>query len=148
MSSRKSSLPPATIILFGAHGDLVRRLLVPALYRLACAGHLPDDVEIIGVDHNDATDEQFQSRLGEFMLQLAADPCAEGGGEPVKKRQWARFAQRLSYLKGDFLESETYEAIKGRIGKTKSGNAIFYLATSPRFFADVATQLSQAGLLE
>lgn len=148
MTSGKSSLPPATIFLFGAHGDLVRRLLVPALYRLACAGHLPDDVDIVGVDHNDATDEQFRSRLGDFMLQLAADPCAEGGGEPVKKRQWARFAQRLSYLKGDFLEHDTYEAIKKRLGKAKSGNAIFYLATSPRFFADVATQLSQAGLLE
>src|SRR5690606_25944825 len=147
MTTRKSSLAPATVILFGAHGDLVRRLLVPALYRLDCAGHLPDDVQIIGVDHNEVTDEQFRARLGEFMLQLAADPCAEGGGEPLKKRQWARFSQRLSYLKGDFLESETYQAIKERLGKAKSGNAIFYLATAPRFFTDVATQLSQAGLL-
>ena len=102
--AKASNVPPTTIYLFGAHGDLVRRLLVPALYRLACAGLLPDDVEIIGVDHNKVTDEDFRARLGEFMLQLAADPCAEGGGEPIKKRQWARFAQRLSYLEGDFLE--------------------------------------------
>ncbi|MCP1367720.1 hypothetical protein BIS06_21115, partial [Halomonas sp. BBD48] len=32
--------PPATLFLFGASGDLVKRLLIPSLYSLSRAGLL------------------------------------------------------------------------------------------------------------
>ena len=34
--------PPTTLFLFGAHGDLVKRLLMPALYNLSRDGLLDD----------------------------------------------------------------------------------------------------------
>lgn len=61
---------------------------------------------------------------------------------------WARLAKRLDYQIGDFLNPATYEAIGKRIDKTAHGNAIFYLATSPRFFPEVAQRLGDAGLLD
>jgi glucose-6-phosphate 1-dehydrogenase len=48
----------ATLMIFGAGGDLTKRLVVPALYRLVQARKLPDRFAIIGVDHNDQTTEQ------------------------------------------------------------------------------------------
>ena len=50
--------PPATLTIFGAGGDLTKRLVVPALYNLVRAGKLPDDFAIIGVDHADLTTER------------------------------------------------------------------------------------------
>ncbi len=141
------AVPAATLFLFGAHGDLVQRLLIPALYRLECAGLLPAQLDIVGVDHNASTDVTFRARLGKFMLELAADPCAEAGGEPVKKRLWAHFARRLRYIQGDFLEPDTYAAIAAHIESAGTGNAVFYLATAPRFFDELATRLAGAGLL-
>ncbi|MEF9673538.1 hypothetical protein QNM99_20380 [Pseudomonas sp. PCH446] len=44
--------PPTTLFLFGAHGDLVKRLLMPALYNLTRDGLLGDGLRIVGVDHN------------------------------------------------------------------------------------------------
>ena len=58
---RKRSLlgrqaPPATMVIFGAGGDLTKRLVVPALYNLVRARKLPDEFAIIGVDQNDRDD--------------------------------------------------------------------------------------------
>ena len=42
--------PPATMTIFGASGDLTKRLVMPALYNLVRAGKLPDRFTIIEVD--------------------------------------------------------------------------------------------------
>ena len=47
----------ATLVIFGAGGDLTKRLVVPALYHLVQARKLPDRFAIIGVDHSDQTTE-------------------------------------------------------------------------------------------
>src|SRR5262249_61708661 len=60
-------LSPATMTIFGAGGDLTKRLIVPALYNLVKAGKLPDDFAIIGVDHNDQTTEEWCQSLAEML---------------------------------------------------------------------------------
>src|SRR3954466_2661519 len=59
--------PPATLTIFGAGGDLTKRLVVPALYNLVRAGKLSDEFAIIGIDHNDQTTEQWRQSLTEMM---------------------------------------------------------------------------------
>ena len=59
--------PPATLVIFGAGGDLTKRLVVPALYHLVQAGKLSDAFAVIGVDHSDQTTEQWrQSQRSRF----------------------------------------------------------------------------------
>jgi glucose-6-phosphate 1-dehydrogenase len=75
----------------------------------------------------------------------------ETGGEgatQLDEALWSSLAQRLEYQTGDFLSADTYTAIAERIGQTAHGNAVFYLATAPRFFPEVAQRLGQAGLLD
>ncbi|MGE8323666.1 MAG: glucose-6-phosphate dehydrogenase, partial [Pseudomonas sp.] len=138
--------PPCTLFLFGANGDLVKRLLMPALYNLSRDGLLDRNLRIVGVDHNPATAEAFAERLQAFMLER--DKGAEGSAKCLDEKLWARLAKRLDYQTGDFLDPATYQALAKRIEKTSHGNAIFYLATSPRFFPEVALRLGQAGLLD
>ena len=40
---------PCVVVIFGAAGDLTRRLLTPALYNLACDSLLPQRLAIVGV---------------------------------------------------------------------------------------------------
>ena len=42
--------PPCAMVIFGAAGDLTKRLVVPALYNLVAAGRLPDGFRLVGVD--------------------------------------------------------------------------------------------------
>lgn len=63
-NTRTSSVPdaaaatrsnPCTLVLFDASGDLTRRLLTPALYKLACDGLLPEPFGVVGVSKEDYT---------------------------------------------------------------------------------------------
>ncbi|WP_462402744.1 glucose-6-phosphate dehydrogenase [Pseudomonas sp. Marseille-QA0332] len=138
--------PPCTLFLFGANGDLVKRLLMPALYNLSRDGLLDRNLRIIGVDHNAASAQAFADRLHAFMRQR--EQGGEGADRQLDDKVWARLAKRLDYLTGDFLDPATYAAIAARVSKTSHGNAIFYLATAPRFFPEVARRLGEAGLLD
>src|ERR1700757_1710018 len=62
----------ATLIIFGAGGDLTKRLVVPALYHLVQARKLPDRFAIIGVDHTEQTTEQWSQSLTKMLQTLTA----------------------------------------------------------------------------
>ena len=138
--------PPCTLFLFGANGDLVKRLLMPALYNLSRDGLLDRNLRIVGVDHNAATGPEFAARLEAFMHER--DKAAGEGAQCLDPKRWAKLAKRIDYLTGDFLDDATYQSIARHIDKSRNSNAIFYLATSPRFFADVVQRLGAAGLLD
>ncbi|MDB5726065.1 MAG: glucose-6-phosphate 1-dehydrogenase [Novosphingobium sp.] len=119
----------ATIVIFGAMGDLTRRLLMPALVNLRAAKLLDAKTRIIGVSHGAGDDEALRSRLDAFVAD-----------EP----EWPKLRTRISYLQGDFTDSGLYETL----AKQLDGAAVFYLATAPSFFAPIAESLGQAGLLD
>ena len=52
--------PPCAMVIFGAGGDLTKRLVMPALYNLVTAGRLPDGFRIVGVDHGRRTVEEWR----------------------------------------------------------------------------------------
>ena len=48
------------MVIFGAGGDLTKRLLLPALYNLAAGKLLPEQFAIIGVSIEAYTNDQFR----------------------------------------------------------------------------------------
>ncbi|GAB4067875.1 glucose-6-phosphate dehydrogenase [Ancylobacter sonchi] len=135
--------PASTFFIFGASGDLTKRLLLPSLYNLANEGVLPEDFAIIGVDHIEQSEEDYRAYLTEATKGLPGS-CDVGGNT------WNWLISRIGYIAGDFEDPATYgrirERLDGRAGQT--GNAVFYLAVAPRFFAAISEQLGGAGLLK
>ncbi len=147
-SKQKAPVAPATtLFLFGAHGDLVKRLLMPALYNLFRDGLVGEDLHIVGVDHNAISDADFAKKLEDFIRQEAASKVAQGGKEPLDPALWSSLASRITYIQGDFLDDSTYTEIDAKIHSTGTRNAVFYLATAPRFFSEVAKRLGSSGLM-
>src|SRR3984957_6297817 len=70
-------LAPAPMTIFGAGGDLTKRLIVPALCHLVRARELPDEFTIIGVDHNDRTTEQWREMMAEAIQDAAQGEAGE-----------------------------------------------------------------------
>src|SRR4029453_15758785 len=99
--------PPATLTIFGAAGDLTKRLVMPALYNLVRAGKLADDFAIIGVDHGNQTTEGGCESLTEMMHALPVGG-REHQVETIDKQAWAWLIRRMRYLRGDFTQPETY----------------------------------------
>ncbi len=140
--------PPTTLFLFGAHGDLVKRLLMPALYNLSRDGLLDDGLRIVGVDHNAISDEGFAKKLEDFIRTEAASKVDHPDGQGLNADLWASLAKNISYVQGDFLDDSTYGALGQKIIASGTGNAVFYLATAPRFFSEVVQRLGASGLLK
>jgi glucose-6-phosphate 1-dehydrogenase len=139
--------PPCTIVVFGAVGDLTKRLLMPALYNLA-SGHLLDDgLQIIGADHNDRTAETWRAELSKTLESFTSDPDAEFHPDRIDEQAWGWIAKRLDYIVFDFEKSADYAKLKERLEKDSGRNVIFYLAVSARFFGTIVEGLGSAGLL-
>lgn len=146
--SHNTPAPPCAIVIFGANGDLTKRLIVPALYNLARTGLLPPRLALVGVGHNDKTSEQWRDGLREFLEQVLAKT-----EQTIDETLWKAVSQNMTFLKGGFEEPETYHALDGLLGKIDKGmgldgNVLFYLATADRFFAPIAGKLGEAGLVK
>ncbi len=138
-----SPAPPCTLVIFGAAGDLTKRLLMPSLYNLQQARLLQEGFEVIGVDHNERDDETYRADLTTAMQGFVTDKGGEFAADGLNGDAWSWVRERLFYQTGDFEDPATYTALKGRI----SGNCVFYLAVAARFFAPVLTQLADSGLM-
>ena len=88
--------PAATLVIFGAHGDLTKRLLMPALYNLAGQNLLDENFKIIGVDRVDTTDDRWREELTATMQEFTHDKTAEFYVEHVEEKPWAWVTSRLS----------------------------------------------------
>ena len=111
------------LVIFGITGDLAKKMTFQALYRLERRGEL--DCRIVGVAFDDWTDEELDEHARE-----AIDAEVDDLDEEV----FARLAQRLSYVRGDFADAATYERLAKALGGAKQ--AVFYLEIPPSLFAD------------
>jgi glucose-6-phosphate 1-dehydrogenase len=138
---------PATLTIFGAAGDLTKRLVLPALYNLVRAGKLPDGFAIIGVDRNDLTTETWCESLTEMMQAFART-----GGREIDQQAWSWLIPRMHYMRGDFMQPETFSRLEKLLVKQQerqngTANVLFYLAVPDRFFGPLIEQLGRAGLV-
>jgi len=142
--------PPAIMTIFGAAGDLTKRLVVPALYNLARFGRLPDKFSIIGVDQKDLGTETWRQSLTHEMRDLARSGGGEFRADQIDERAWDWLISRMRYLRGDFTGPGAYSQLKSLLAEEgyEQGNALFYLATADRFFCAVIEQLGRAGLTQ
>jgi glucose-6-phosphate 1-dehydrogenase len=128
--------PPTTLVIFGAMGDLTRRLLMPALVNMTRLGLVGDDFQVLGVGIEEGDDQVLRDALGSFDAK-----GSEGAGE--KDEAWSRLRDRVGYLQGDFTQDAVYDQLKARV----HGNVAFYLAVPARFFGDIVDKLADHGLM-
>jgi glucose-6-phosphate 1-dehydrogenase len=145
MNQANSSLP-ASVVIFGASGDLTQRKLVPALHTLACGGFLSQATRVVGVARSPLSDQAFRDWLYEGV-----DEYARLKSRPGICELWSRFAERHSYLAGSYDDPETYHRLTERLAWLDAefgtqGNQLFYLATPPTLFPVIVEQLGRAGL--
>jgi len=131
-----AAAPAATLVIFGAMGDLARRLLAPALANLARDGLVGANLSLLGVNRGDGDDESLRNALAEFAGDAAGDEA------------WAGLRARTFYLAGDFGDSGTFARLRDRLAGIGSAGVGFYLATDPMFFGDIVEALGAAGLLD
>jgi glucose-6-phosphate 1-dehydrogenase len=129
--------PPCVLVVFGASGDLAARKLFPALERLASHRQLPGAFSVVGVARTPMTDDEFRTLV---------DKATPDAGPA-----WASLVPGFRYLSGGYGEAGTFERLKAVLGEIDDqrgtgGSRLYYLATPPGVFTEVAAGLAAAGL--
>ncbi|MDO7934256.1 glucose-6-phosphate dehydrogenase [Xanthomonas euvesicatoria pv. eucalypti] len=150
--SEQATTPPCIIVVFGARGDLTKRLVMPALYNLRRSGALGDEFAIVGMDHGDISERAWRTNMGQSMTQLLSSRDAEFQTDQFDTATWDWLRERMHYLRGDFTDQGAYRSLGGVLDKLHKrygtqGNVLFYLATAARFFEPVLLNLGEAGLV-
>ncbi len=138
------STPPAAVVIFGANGDLTRRKLMPALYRLAFERRLAQGFAVVGISRTPLSDADFRVRMRAGVEKYLED-------SPFDAALWEDFERGLTYLAGDLEDAALYTALRTRLDavaaeRRTAGNVLFYLSTQPSYYARVAEGLGASGL--
>jgi glucose-6-phosphate 1-dehydrogenase len=121
------------LVVFGITGDLAKVMTFDSLYRLEARGLI--GCPIVGVAGNDWTVDELRSH---------ARTCIEDIEGRLDETVFKRFADRLSYVHGDFTDAATFTRVAKAVGDARS--PVFYLEIPPFLFATVIKGLSEAGL--
>ena len=128
----------STLVMFGATGDLARRMLLPSLYGLDSDGLLPDGLRIIGTARTELDDAAFRDRADEALKEHLPEGFYSAGVAQ-------RFLSRLHYVTLDISQSSGFEKLAEAIGDPCHGVGIF-LSTAPSLFKPTIDGLAAAGL--
>jgi glucose-6-phosphate 1-dehydrogenase len=136
--------PDCVMVIFGAGGELTRRLLVPTLCHLGGDNLLSTNFHVVGVAGHNYDDTSFRNYLlHDIKDKVHHKDCAEYG---------ENLGVRLHYVKGRFEDPKTFEQLKNKLEalgdeEGASKNYLFYLATPPSTFYPVIKALFELGLL-
>ena len=123
------------VIIFGGHGDLAFRKLMPALYHLVEDGYLNHQSRILTVTRremsNDAHIELVKNKLIEFMKEGEFDEA-----------RFAEFAKQLQVVRVDLADEESYQSLKEALDLYPDRERVNYLSTSPDFFGAICKALN------
>ncbi len=119
------------LVFFGATGDLVFKKIFPALYTMARRGQL--EMPVLGVARSEWSLEEFRAH--------ARRSVAAAG--PVDEAVFARLADALRYVRGDYNDPATYVALRAALGAAE--RPLYYLAIPPAMFERVAQGLGVSG---
>ena len=148
-SGRTSVAPPCVFVIFGASGDLTKRLLMPAIYNLVNEGLLADEFAVLGLNRGEESEEDFRTALIGSVREILSGG-GEAGGAQLDDHAFTWLKDRVFHVSGDVTEPSTFTDLKTKIddlirGKSHA-NVVFYLATAPKFFGPIVESLGAAGL--
>ncbi|GAY75738.1 glucose-6-phosphate 1-dehydrogenase [Sporolactobacillus inulinus] len=127
----ESSKEPVLIFLFGATGDLARRKLYSALYRLY---KRDQEFAVIGLARRAHTDETYRDLINDSL--------------PSEVGQRQHFLERFYYRRLDITRPENFATLKEFSDELNEryqlkGNRIFYLSLAPAYFAEAAKKFEK-----
>ncbi len=137
---------PCVMIVFGASGDLTKRLLVPALYNLACDGLLSPHFALVGAAMDPLDTAAFRERMTadiqKFHTRRDFDAYA-----------WSDLVERFHYRSGAFDDPKLFAELAAEIARLDleygcGGNVLFYFAVAPKFFGRLCKAIREAGFAD
>ena len=132
---------PTVFVLFGATGDLAKRMVLPAFYQLAIEGLLPKNWILVGNGRGDVSHEDFRGHVHDVLTEFGPKPS----GGP-----WKTFSDRLMFAGGGFETNDPGSLLdvvaqaRKRVGP--DAQLVHYFAVPPVAFTELTKALGQHDL--
>jgi glucose-6-phosphate 1-dehydrogenase len=122
-------------VLFGATGDLAKKMLLPALMTIF-RDHKDYHLQVVGVADTDYSVDGFREYVSALLIDSGhfEDPQIDA------------FVREVVYVRGDYGADSLYEELATVI--EAEAEPIFYLAIPPRFFEVAVDRLETAGFAQ
>jgi glucose-6-phosphate 1-dehydrogenase len=138
MATTANKPGPTVFVLFGATGDLAKRMVIPAFYTLAIEGLLPVDWVLVGNGRGDVSHEDFRGHVHDVLTEFGPAP---------DKGPWKEFADRLLFAGGGFNSDDPGSLLDvvahARTRAGRNAQLVHYLAVPPVAFAEITKALGQ-----
>nr|WP_275672355.1 glucose-6-phosphate dehydrogenase [Thermomonas alba] len=126
------------LTIFGATGDLARRMLLPSLYSLQAERLLPEGMRILGSARSELDREGF--------VQLVADSIAQRIPAHERSEDALRgLLERLDYLPAGADDDASMAALAARVQALRTGDVLYHLSTAPKFYGPICQALAAHG---
>ena len=130
-------IDPHLLVLFGATGDLSKRKLLPALFRLLRSRGFEDRIHILGVGTSRRSEEEFR--------EIAVEAFVGAGFAKRDIEEWC--LECLSYQS----LADGFDGLAARVRDLEGehelpGNRAFYLAVPPEVIEETVEGLAGSGL--
>src|ERR1700676_3204504 len=127
-------MPECALVIFGANGDLTKRKLLPALYRLAYERRLSPNFAVIGISRTPMSNEQFRDKMRDSVKEFKEN-------SEFDESVWESFSQSLFYMAGDVGDPSCFVTLAKcveeiEVQRKTAGNVLFYLSTQPSQYAE------------
>ncbi len=135
---------PFIMVIFGAHGDLAKRKLIPALLALFMENLLPQKFAIIGSSRTQLSSLEFQKLMREAIEKFATDL----NPSPA---ELTKFISKLSYCPVNIDNNADYLNLRKAIQDLEitlnlKNQNVFYLSTPPSLYSPIIKNLNDVGL--
>lgn len=128
------------ITIFGGHGDLAFRKLMPALYHLSNAGYLDEHSRIITATRVPMSNEEHCDLVKLKLKEFLKDDAFE-------EDKFEYFKKQLHVVIIEFDEEESYKGLQSLLNEHPERERVNYLSTAPHFFGTICRSLSNLGLV-
>jgi len=133
-------LPPADIIIFGGHGDLALRKIMPALYYLFWHDHIDPSTRIFSTVRKQVSDKEHRNLILEKFREYHPDNY-------YSDESWAIFSAQLFCVEMDISDAGNYQPLVDSLNQYPDRDRINYLSTPSSLFGDICTALKETGLV-
>jgi glucose-6-phosphate 1-dehydrogenase len=136
---------PFSLVIFGASGDLTKRKILPAVWRLNQMGLLPSQFFVLGTSRTKMTEKAFRASMEEAARESLTDSFS--------KKAWQEFSRKLYYCQLDYEAVKSYKLLARDIRRLEKkhetgGNRMLYLAVPPTVGKPIIMNLGASGLAQ
>ncbi|MCY7362575.1 MAG: hypothetical protein LH629_11005, partial [Ignavibacteria bacterium] len=143
--TEKEKIPESCImVIFGASGDLTKRMLIPSLFKLYAQKLLPKNFTVVGYSRKEMDNKSFRESMQEGIKDFGME-------ETFSEDLWKEFNENLFYIPADFEDLNSYKNLKIELDKLDierniKGNRLLYMAVPPDGLPGIIENLGKSGL--